>query len=271
MNDINLYENIPELNNDSPIKVEKNEGNFFKPHWHEHIELIHILSGNGRFYCGTNAVDAAEKETIVVNSNELHQLEAENIEYIFMIIKPSFLFGVDYDKIVFNSKIPEDGAVTEIFGKIFRECGKGDICSDYIIKGETYLLMSHLVKNYARERLSKQEYDTRIARMNKVNKMLEWIHTHYSEQITTADLAKKWYLSESHICHIFKKAVGMTVLEYINRYRVDKAALLLLNTEETISQIAQEVGFDNLNYFDRIFRRYKNMPPKKYKIMMETN
>lgn len=264
MNDINLYENIPELSNDTPIKVENNEACYITPHWHEHIELIHILSGGGRFYCGANAVDASCGETVVVNSNELHQLESENIEYVYMIINPSFLFGVDYDKIVFNSKIPKDDIVASAFEKICRERGKGDICSDYIIKGETYLLMSHLVKKYARERLSKQEYDTRIARMNKINKMLEWIHIHYREQITTADLAKKWYLSESHVCHIFKKAVGMTVLEYINRYRVDKAALLLLNTEETISEIAHEVGFDNLNYFDRIFRRYKNMTPKKY-------
>ena len=57
----------------------------------------------------------------------------------------------------------------------------------------------------------------------------------------------------------------MTILEYINRFRIEKSAILLTNTDESISDIAQSVGYDNLNYFDRLFKRYKNMPPKEYR------
>ena len=64
---------------------------------------------------------------------------------------------------------------------------------------------------------------------------------------------------------MFKAATGVKLTEYINKYRVDKAATLLLNSDDSVSDIASKVGFDNLNYFDRIFKRYKKLSPKKYK------
>ena len=78
-------------------------------------------------------------------------------------------------------------------------------------------------------------------------------------------LAHRHHFSESHMCRIFKNAVGVTVTEYINGYRTDKAAMLLKNTDESVSNISESVGFDNLNYFDRVFKKYKGLPPKEYR------
>ena len=95
--------------------------------------------------------------------------------------------------------------------------------------------------------------------------ILDYIHENYNRPLTTADLAEKWYISESHLCKIFKRSVGMTVLEYLNSFRIDKAAMLLQSTDSGISEIAQKVGFDNLNYFDRMFKKYKGMSPQSFR------
>ena len=144
------------------------------------------------------------------------------------------------------------------------------VCSDMIIKGEIYLLMAYLIKNHTSVNLSQSEYNTRINRIEKINSFLDYIHKNYNRPLTTSDLANKWYITESYLCKIFKHSVGISVLEYLNSFRIYKAAILLKNTDEDISEIARSVGFDNLNYFDRIFKRYKGMSPKKYRNLMTT-
>ena len=74
MNDIKLYEDISEFENKFPIKIRKYSGSEFYAHWHEHIELNHILNGNGVFYCNSNSISLKKGETIVINPNELHYM-----------------------------------------------------------------------------------------------------------------------------------------------------------------------------------------------------
>lgn len=266
MNDLKLYENISELVERFPIKVRKYSVTQFTPHWHEHIEILYVLSGGGRFFCNAKASDAHSGETVFVNSGELHSFSSEEVtEYICIIINPTLFSYVNYGNVILKSKIPNDSAVTKCIERIYGEYEKADSCSNLIIMGETCLLMAHLVKNYTEKQLSQYEYDTRMARLKKVNMILDFIHEHYSEPITTSMLAHRHHFSESHMCRIFKNAVGVTVTEYINGYRTDKAAMLLKNTDESVSDISESVGFDNLNYFDRVFKKHKGLPPKEYR------
>ena len=266
MNDLKLYENISELVERFPIKVRKYNALQLAPHWHEHIEILYVLSGEGKFFCNAKASDAQSGETVFINSGELHSFAADKVtEYICIIINPSLFSYVNYGNVILKSKIPKDSVVTKCISRIYDEYEKGDSCSNLIIMGETCLLMAHLVKNYTEKQLSRYEYDTRIARLKKVNMILDYIHEHYSEPITTSMLARINHFSESHMCRIFKDAVGVTVTDYINGYRTDKAAMLLKNTNESVSDIAESVGFDNLNYFDRVFKKYKGLPPKEYR------
>lgn len=266
MNDIRLYENISELEQSFPIKIRKYNFTNLTPHWHEHIELLHLISEEGRFVCNGRTLDAHAGETVVVNSSELHSFAAKkNIEYICLIINPSMFSDVNYGNIILDSKIPRDEFVANCFTHMYEEFLKSENTSNMVIKGEAYLLMAHLIRNYTAMQLSRFEYDARMARMKKVNMILDYIHANYSQPISTSELAKKWYLSESHMCRMFKAATGTALTEYINRYRTDKAATLLRNSGDSISDIAAEVGFDNLNYFDRIFKRYKKIPPTEYR------
>lgn len=266
MNDILLYEDISEIEQGFPIKIRKYNAAEFSPHWHEHIELLHILSGSGSFFCNSNRFEAREGETIIVNSNELHSMQSDkSVEYICAIINPSIFNDTECKNIILESKIAEDELITAAFGRILEKATHAGSCSDMIIKGEIYLLMAYLIENYTAMQLSEFEYETRIGRMKKINMLLDYIHENYNQPISTSNLAKMYYVTESHLCRIFKQSVGMTILEYINCFRIGKAAILLKNTDESISDIAQSVGYDNLNYFDRLFKRYKHMPPKEYR------
>ena len=72
-------------------------------------------------------------------------------------------------------------------------------------------------------------------------------------------------LSQSYFSYLFKIQTGMTFVEYINRQRVKKALELLQATDSSILEICFACGFNSINHFNRIFKRFVNMPPRKYR------
>ena len=105
-------------------------------------------------------------------------------------------------------------------------------------------------------------------RPDRVRSAIDSLYTAFIRSIlpiTAAALAKANYISESHLCRSFKSAVGMPLTQYVNRLRMEKAAVLLRNTDEDISAVARSVGIEDLGYFDRLFRRAAGMSPGAYR------
>ena len=78
-------------------------------------------------------------------------------------------------------------------------------------------------------------------------------------------LAKICDYSEYHFMRFFKKHMGVTCIQYINNYRLEQASLLLTSTDNSIMDISLEVGFDNLSYFNKLFKKKYNITPKEFR------
>ena len=100
--------------------------------------------------------------------------------------------------------------------------------------------------------------------------ILDYISEHYKETITIEELAEILHFSPQYFMRFFKKYTGMTCLDYINEYRLNTAAKLLLETNWTISEIAEEVGLGNVSYFNRLFKRKYEMTPREYRKKVES-
>jgi len=98
-----------------------------------------------------------------------------------------------------------------------------------------------------------------------VQKGIDYVMAHYDESVTLEALVECSGYSESHFCHRFKSATGYTPFAYLNRVRVIKAAELLVTTNEKITSIAGKCGFDNISYFNRVFRKQMHMSPGQYR------
>lgn len=266
MNDISLYEKIPEIENSYPIKIRMYEADTLLPHWHEHLEMLYILDGGANIRCNSESFEVQSGETAVINRNELHSFTSQSpMKYLCIIINPSFFSYVKFDTLILKSVIPRDECVHSYFSEIYRaysEHGRGD---DMSILGYTYCLMSHLVKNYTLAELTEPEYKSRMIRLNKINSVTDYIHEHYNEPLSTAALAEHFYMSKSHLCRIFKDATGKTPVRYLNEFRIKKACVLLSGTNERISDIAAKTGFESLYYFDRIFKKQIGVSPLNFK------
>jgi signal transduction histidine kinase/CheY-like chemotaxis protein/ABC-type sugar transport system substrate-binding protein len=98
-----------------------------------------------------------------------------------------------------------------------------------------------------------------------VRRAMAYIHEHYAEPISRADLARHVTMAEDYLTTCFHKEVGMTPIAYLNRYRVNQARLILKQSAANITEIATAVGFADSGYFSRIFRREVGLAPEAYR------
>lgn len=96
--------------------------------------------------------------------------------------------------------------------------------------------------------------------------MLEYIHQNYASHLTTASIAKAAAVSESECLRCFRNVVGMTPIQYVIQYRVQKAAELLISMPElNVSEAGARCGFQDASYFTKTFHELNGCTPSEYR------
>ncbi len=98
-----------------------------------------------------------------------------------------------------------------------------------------------------------------------VRKAMAYIHEHYSQAISRKDIAQHVNIAEDHLTFCFRQELGTTPIKYLQRYRVNQARHLLLESDKTITEIALMVGFSDGGYFSRLFHREMGISPDKFR------
>ncbi len=97
-----------------------------------------------------------------------------------------------------------------------------------------------------------------------VRKVMAHIHECYAEPVSREMMARHAGVSERHLTRCFRQEIGITPIEYLNRYRIKQAKQALDLKDSTITQVAHAVGFSDLSYFARVFRREVGVSPRQY-------
>ena len=85
------------------------------------------------------------------------------------------------------------------------------------------------------------------------------------QKISVAEIAEQVEFSESHFMRYFKENMNMSFVDYLKEYRLTMATRLLIASDATVLSIAEEVGFDNLSYFNRAFKKQYGVTPSQYR------
>ena len=93
--------------------------------------------------------------------------------------------------------------------------------------------------------------------------ILEYISNHFSEPMSLSVLSEHFALSQSYISRLFKNELSLKPSEYINRVRISAAKAMLLETDMTITEIAEKSGYSDVYYFSRVFKKIIGMSPLK--------
>lgn len=96
-----------------------------------------------------------------------------------------------------------------------------------------------------------------------INSVLEYIHKHYNEKIELSTFAKLCFCTESHFARLFKKYMGVSTMTYIQNVRINKA-VEFLKQGESIQDVCEQVGYQNLNSFYKFFRQFTDSTPSAF-------
>lgn len=248
-------------------------------HWHEHIQVYVITDGRGVLLCNSKKIDITKNDVLIINSNELHSLESfGDLSFCIITIDYSFLYSYQVDicqtkyiapisqnLIIFNNLIRNDNKVYEAIIDLIREYEETKIGYELVIKANFYHILVHLLRNHIDHVFDKKEYDSRVATLKRYQKVFEYINNNFHEDITIDQLAQIASVSNSHLCRLFKQITGKTMGDYVNVQRIEKAATLLKESELNISEVAFAVGYNDANYFSRLFKQLKRITPTQYK------
>jgi len=107
--------------------------------------------------------------------------------------------------------------------------------------------------------------DTEVFSYNsrRIEKVMEFIHTSFSKQISLGEAAKIASMTESAFSRFFKLRTGMTFIDCLTEVRLGHASRMLISTTKTIAEIAYSCGFNNISNFNRIFRKKKSCTPRE--------
>lgn len=138
------------------------------------------------------------------------------------------------------------------------------------IKATLNLIAEYLEYIYARLRPALEEQTAEAIQIfahesNLLSRILQFINENYTGKITVRSIAEASHCSASSVTHVFKKNMGMNIHAYVNRIRIEKAQYYLRNTDANVTEIGALLGFDDPNYFTKVFSDIRGVSPKTYR------
>ncbi len=128
-----------------------------------------------------------------------------------------------------------------------------------------YLLTSLLIELTEQNILQLKIRHENETSSDKLPKILEWIRVHSLQNISLADVSHEFNYSKEYLARYFKKHMGMSMQQYIYNLKLSKAKELLCESDKTVKEIAEALGFQDEKYFMKLFKRMEDTTPKQYR------
>lgn len=247
-------------------------------HWHDSMELIFVKKGRGIIQMGVTVCQAQEGDIFIFSPGTLHALrqkEGSSMEYENIIFDLDLLGGTG-DLCAEKYFLPLQSGRLELSGIL----DKKDVCYpeaaaclreaedanrtkvpgyELLIKGALFRFLAILIAQ------GKQIPSSETTDTIRLKQLLQWISVNYGTKLQVADAANICQCSSSHFMRWFKKMTGQRFTAFLNEYRLNTAAEALRTTEDTILSISEKCGFENLSYFNRVFKTRYLMTPREYR------
>lgn len=153
-----------------------------------------------------------------------------------------------------------DPVLSNIANLALRELLRADAGSAMVARSLAHQLAVHLVRYYLRRANGLSDVaSSRLPRA--VCAAVDFIDSHYAQEISLADMAQAAHVSPFHLSRLFKKAMGMTPHQYLTRTRVESARTLLASGSRSLAEVAGAVGFADQSHLTRHFRRVLGVTP----------
>lgn len=264
-------------------------------HGHQFIEIAYVASGNGIHLVGGKSYQVTRGDLFVIDYNTLHEFrhdeksDSPDLIVYNCIFKPEFI-----DNSLFHYKDFSDIICHFAFRTLFCEGDENPVDIKLIGKDtrEVEALYEKMYREYLLQdtgyedmiralitelliiifRLCKKTADSNdtvnLSRRKIIDDVIRYMRRNFSEEFNLSDLSLEFYLSKNSLCKLFKDTTGMTVTEYVQKIRIEEACSYLRQTDDKIITVANRVGYSDIKFFNKIFKRITGKTPGQYRNSM---
>ena len=245
-------------------------------HWHTEIEIIKIVDGIFPIVINGNVVYAKKNDILFISPEILHGGTPKDCTYecivlnVNMLTKSSnicnsYLKDIINTQLIINYNISKNKEIAQYINKIFDCMKEKNTGYEFLIQGYLYIILGLIMKNklYIKSNKVLEKNNKRIKQLKTI---IDYIEEKYDEHITLEDLSNKINLNPKYFTKIFQEMTGKSPIQYLNTYRIEMACEMLLTTNLRITDICLNCGFNDLSYFIKIFKKEKNISPKKFRL-----
>ena len=236
------------------------------PHTHNHLELFYIVGGKGQFLIQNQLYPVNSNNLVIINPNVTHtevSLNAQPLEYMVLGIEGIELATNESSNGQFNILDHfESVEISSCLRNILREMeqkntGYEDVCQAYM-----EILIIRLMRNIA---LAVPTESQIVSGNRQCASVKRYIDLHFKEALTLKQLAEDAHMNKYYLSHAFKREYGISPINYMITKRIEESKYLLAETDLSMSQIAQLLGFSSPSYFSQVFRRTQAVTPVEYR------
>ena len=284
MNSLTFHESEQHGTPDFPVEyfyLDSTHPRYNMPfHWHKEWEIIHVLEGTFTAHADDAVFIAHPGDTVLIRDGMLHGGTPDNCVYECFLFDLHGLFrNLDmvkkYLRPVYRQQI-----LPEIFYPAAQAPQVKDMIRNlthaYNAKSSPQTPLELIVISCISQLFAfilQNEYYTdspvdlaeRPHKIDLIKSVLEYTELHYASPITLNDLANVAGMNPKYFCRFFRSITHQTPIEYVNMYRIEKAAQMLHSTRLPITDICMECGFNDSSNFIKVFRKYKGMTPMQYR------
>jgi len=257
-------------------------------HWHEEIEFQYIQKGQAYITCDEDNITVFEGDIIFINQTVRHFItpsKPDGVLFSSIIINPSFILGLGQlelenryiNPITANRSFnylhitSEDPLYRQFLPPLKQLIALNEDCPagyELLSKACILQLWKLLYDQLPSGSTASYKISARTANQDaqRVKQAMLYIQEHFMETVTLEDIANSILVSKSECCRCFKRATGISPIEYLMKYRIAESAKCMhRKTHESISEIACAVGFNNTSYFNKTFKKFIGCTPTKYR------
>ena len=235
------------------------------PHTHNHLELFYIVGGKGQFLIEDQLYPVDTSQLVVINPNVLHtevSLNSQPLEYIVLGVDGIEL-SIGNGNGQFCVLTPSEGAeISSCLRNILREMelkstGYEDVCQAFM-----EILIIRLMRSISLSAPTESHTSTTNHQCAAIRR---YIDQHFKEALTLDQLAEDSHMNKFYLSHAFKRQYGVSPINYMISRRLEESKYLLAETDLSMSQIAQLLGFSSSSYFSQLFSKTQSMTPREYR------
>ncbi len=290
--DQSLKENVPHGTADQPVHAlhfAPREGPGERPffvarHWHSEVEILLIRKGRYLVEINLESYEVQAGDLCILNSGEPHQITAREpqamhdavlfdpriLDFSYAdvweekYIAPFLGQALLLENILWSeeSSCPKCWALAGRAAKAAQQMEEG-----WYVRCKLWLL--ELFARWTGRGLLLAAKDVVSAddarKIQRYKTIISYMEEHYGEPVSLQELADTIPCNREYLCRFFREIAGVSPIQYLINYRLERACHFLAHTSRQVSEIALDCGFDNISYFIRKFKERKGCTPKDYR------